>query len=489
MPMRSVHIMSGFLAAALMLTGCARGTPGAIPEPPPSQTQPGQQQPPAASDPGGTANPPKPGSQGPTAGTPSPGQPNPTNPSGTPPTGTSPVTPPPPAAKPKSAEVTVQFRYGDAWRTVTALQSHIPPGAAELRLLFSKPVLQEEVEQALLAAQPAPIRGVMQWADEHTLIWRVAQMPPRIDFLLGEAHDKEGVALPGGLTSLRVGEQPTLVLLDLGNGAESRTAQLPPDILSADLTADGKYLNLTVWKPGATRWDWVTTDRYLALESKDLKAGRVEGFQPRLPANLESWALNPAGTMVAGLRASATQSGARDLVTADVVGARQQVVPGFVTRAPGGGNAGVVWSADGARVGALGRAAANPNLSVFVCLTLADRSVTTLARDVPVPAGTARLAWSAEGRYLLAGPVLVDLETGAQTQLPGSSETARGVWEPGGTRLLYSAEDWGAVMLVDAASGKAQALGDGLAVGWAGPGQAYIVRWSASSTRYIPLGQ
>lgn len=481
MPMRSVHILSGILAAAILLTGCARGTPGANPGPPPSQAQPDHQKPPTASDPGSTGNPTNPGTP--------PLQPNATNPSGTPPVGTSPVTTPPSPAKPKPAEVTVQFRYGDAWRTVTALQSHIPPGAAELRLLFSKPVLQDEVEQALLAAQQAPIRGVLQWADEHTLIWRISQMPPRIDFLLGGAHDKDGVALPGGLTSLRVGEQPALVLVDLAGGAETRTAQLPPDILSADLTADGKHLNLTVWKPGATRWDWVTTDRYLELESKELENGRMEGFQPRLPANLESWALNPAGTLVAGLRASTAQSGVRDLVTADVLGARQQVTTGFVTRAPGTGTAGVIWSADGAQIGALTRAAANPNLSDFVSLTLADRSVTTPARDLPVPAGAARLAWSDSGRYLLAGPLLVDLETGTQTQLPGAPETARGVWEPGGTRLLYSAEDWGTVMAVDAATGESQTLGAGLVVDWAEPGRAYMVRWTASTSRYIPLGQ
>lgn len=460
MPMRSVHIMSGLLAAAIFLTGCARGTPGAKPEPPPSQAQPSnQQQPPAPSDPSGTP--------------PTSGSPNPT-----------PTAP----ANPKPAEVTVQFRYGDAWRAVTVLQSHIPPGAAELRLLFSKPVRQDEVEQALLAAQPAPIRGVLQWADEYTLIWRITQMPPRIDFLLGEAHDKEGVPLPGGLTSLRVGEQPALVKIDLASGAETRTAQLPPDILSAALTKDGQYLNLTVWKAGATRWDWVTTDRYLTLESKDLKNGRVEGFQPRLPANLESWAINPSGTMVAGLRSSA-QGEARDLVTADVLGARQQVIPGFVTRAPGAGTAGIVWSADGARVGALTRSAANPNLSDLVSLTLADRSVTTLARDLPVPAGTARLAWSEDGRYLLAGHLLVDLETGAQTQLLGAPVSARGVWEPGGTRLLYSAEDWGSMLLVDAATGETQSLGAGMAVGWAEPGQLLLIRWPASTTRYVPLGQ
>ncbi|MDF2627972.1 MAG: hypothetical protein K0R39_1803 [Symbiobacteriaceae bacterium] len=473
--MRLVHIIAGFLAAAMLVTACARPTPGPNPEPP-SSSQAGTQQP-TAPDPA------KSGSQG-SQTTPANSGPS-ASAGGT--TPSSQTTTPPSPAQPKQAEVTVQYRYGDSWRTVTLLSSHLPPGAAELRLLFSKPVRPDEVEQALLAAQPAPIRGVLQWVDEHTLIWRISQMPPRIDFLLGDAHDKEGVSLPGGLTSLRAGEAPALVMVNLADGAETRISPLPPDILSADLTPDGKYLNLTVWKPGATRWDWVTTDRYLTLESQELKNGRVEGQQPRLPANLESWALSPSGHLVAGLRASA-QGGLRDLVTADVVGARQQVAPGFVARAPGAGTAGVVWSADGARVGALAQSPASPDLSDLVTFTLADRSITALARDLPVPAGTARLAWSPDGRHMLAGTVLLNLETGARTQLPGTAETARGMWEPGGARLLYSAEDWGVTMLVDPATGEARELGRGLTVGWTEPGRIYLVRWPSSATRYMPLG-
>ncbi|HYF93134.1 MAG TPA: hypothetical protein VD969_12960 [Symbiobacteriaceae bacterium] len=400
----------------------------------------------------------------------------------------------PAPAKPVPASVTLQYRYGDAWRQVTNVTSHVPAGPAEIRLSFSKPVRREEVEQALMEAQAAPIRGVMRWTDDRTLNWQVAQLPPRVDFLLGEAHDQDGLALPGGIPSLRVGDPPTFVKADAAGGSDSPLAVLPPDIVSAALSTDHKYLNLTVWSPGATRWDWQTTGLYLDLDGGEIRVGRVDGFQPRLPANLESWAASPARNLVAGLRLSAqpeaARRGERDLVLSDVLGARQQVQTGFVVRAGIAGNAaGVVWSADGARIAALTDSASGPGRSDVVAMDVADREVGVLIRDVPVSAGIARLAWSTDGRYLLAGPVVIDLSSGQQRVLPGDEASARGIWEPGGARLLYSARDWDAVLVVDAGTGQGKSLGPGLLIDWATPGQAYIIRWSAAGTRYLPPGQ
>lgn len=410
-----------------------------------------------------------------------------------PPPGPSSGTTAPPPKPQAPASVSLQYRYGDSWRRITTLNSHVQPGPAELQLAFSKPVKREEVERALMEAQPAPIRGVMQWSDDRTLYWRVVQLPPRVDFLLGEAHDQDGLPLPGGVPSLRVGDPPAFVRVDVSTSADAPLASLPPDIVSAALSGDRKYLNLTIWAPGATRWDWQTRDVYFTLDSGEFKSGRVEGFQPRLPANLESWAPSPARNLIAGLRLSAqpeaARRGERDLVLTDVLGARQQVQPGFVTRAGTTGTAGVVWSADGARIAALTDSAAGPGRSDVAVMEVADRQVGVLVRDIPVPAGVARLAWSPDGRYLLVGSVLVDLQKGGQRQLPGDAALARGVWEPGGARLLYSVKDWDVVLVVDPASGEIKPLGAGLLVDWAAPGQAFVVRWSAANTRYLPPGQ
>jgi len=399
---------------------------------------------------------------------------------------TAPAKPPtkPPATP---ATVAVHYRYGDAWRPVTALSSHVPPGSAELRLTFSKAVRREEVERVLTESQMSPIRGNMQWADDRTLYWQVSQLPRRIDFLLGEAHDQDGLPLPGGISPLRTGEPPALVSVDLSTAADRPLTNVPPDIVSAALSPDRKFLNLKVWAPGSTPWDWQTLDVHTALENPAFKSGVVEGLQPRLPANLESWVLNPGGNMVAGLRVA--NRGERDLILSDVRGARQQVTPAFVTRPGNAGSTGVVWSADGARVAALTQSAAGADRSDMVAMDVAERTVSTLARDLPVMAGTARLAWSPDGRYVLVGSIVVDLQTGSQRALPGDAATARGVWEPGGGRLLYGSQDWGAVFVADAATGGSQPLGQGLIVDWAGPGRVYVVRWPASGTRYFPPGQ
>jgi hypothetical protein len=157
------------------------------------------------------------------------------------------------------ATVEVDVLYGDTWRPLTVLDSHVTPGAGTIRIRFSKPVRLAEVEQALLAAQAAPVRGALQWEDDRTVHWQIARLPDRIDFLLGGAHDQDGLPLPGGIPSLRVGEPATLVELDLSGGVARSVAVLPPDIIRAALSADGKDLNLTAWSPGTTRWDWRIT--------------------------------------------------------------------------------------------------------------------------------------------------------------------------------------------------------------------------------------
>ncbi|MFZ5826475.1 MAG: hypothetical protein ACOY94_19455, partial [Bacillota bacterium] len=81
------------------------------------------------------------------------------------------------------ATVTVDQRFGHGWRPITVLDAYSTPGPSAVRLNFSKPVRREEVEQALLAAQSVPIRGLMEWTDDKTLTWQIAELPPRLDFL------------------------------------------------------------------------------------------------------------------------------------------------------------------------------------------------------------------------------------------------------------------------------------------------------------------
>ncbi|MFZ5816987.1 MAG: hypothetical protein ACOY93_17125 [Bacillota bacterium] len=391
------------------------------------------------------------------------------------------------------ATVTIDQRFGHGWRPITVLDAYTTPGPSAVRLNFSKPVRREEVEQALLAAQSVPIRGLMEWADDKTLTWQIAELPPRLDFLLGGAHDADGLPLPGGIPSLRLGDPPILVEVDLANPADLVRGTLPPDIITAQVASTRKAVNLIAWTPGTTRWDWQTVDVYFDLEQKQLKRGRVEAAQPRLPPDVEHGVISPNGALVAGLRSKGqtAESFDADLVVLDIRGGRSQTFPGVIGRFRGEGQVDLTthlaWSPDSAQVAALSYAG-NPRSAELVVVNLASRQRTVLVPDLPVRSDGTHLAWSTDGRFLLAGHLLIDLQTRAVTPLPGDS-TARGFWEPAGRRLLYSPADWKQLFIVDPVQGEVKPLGDGLIVGWSAPGRVMVVRWPGSDTRYLPPGQ
>lgn len=393
------------------------------------------------------------------------------------------------------ATVTAEYRFEQQWRPISRLDSHVEPGAAELRLRFSKPVRQVEVEQALTAAQASPVRGLMQWEDDRTLLWQIVALPPRLDFFLGGAHDQDGMELPGGIPSLRTGTAPMLITTDITKLSGDRELTLiPPDVQSAALTADRAFLNLVSWIPGVTPWDWQATDLYVDLKTGTLKPGRVEGTQPRLSGELQAWVVNPGGTLVAGLRPAsqtgAAQSGLKDLVIRDLRGGREQIVRAFATQVAAPEDAiYLVWSPDGARVALLTDSDPPGPGAAIVALELATGERTVLASGLPLRAAGAPLVWSQDGRYVLAGNVLADLMADSARVLPGEPTEVRGAFEPQGTRLLYSFKDWEQVAVIAPATGEQTPLGTGLMVGWAERDRAYLIRWGASDTRYSPPGQ
>lgn len=394
-----------------------------------------------------------------------------------------PVSPAEPAVPeaPIPAEVLVEQRDGQGWRPVTALDAFASPGPGALRLRFSKPVRTEEVEQALLAAQAAPVRGLMEWSDEKTLIWQVAELPPRIDFLLGGAHDVDGLPLPGGIPSLRVGEPPTLVEVDVSSGAERPLGILPPDIVTASLVPGERAVNLIAWTPGTTRWDWQTEGFHFDLEQGELKRGRLAGGQPRLPLGVEQWVVSPGGSLVAGVRPG--EGGRADLVIAEVQGGRHKTFPAIPGR-----NVRLAWSPDERHVAALGSDGPGETSRLAVIDAVTGEQTATLA-DLPVRAGESALSWSGDGRFLLAGHLLVEVETLAFRPLSGAAPGAQGAWEPAASRLAYQAEEWGPVALIEPQKGTAEPLGDGMLVGWPEPGKLLIIRWPSSASRYLPPGQ
>lgn len=402
--------------------------------------------------------------------------------------------PEPIGAAPQATTVAVEQREGAGWRPLSVLDASTPPGPSELRFHFSKPVRKEEVEQALTATQPSPVRGRMHWPDDQTLIWQISEMPPRLDLLLGGAHDTDGLPLPGGLPSLRLGPPPTLVEVDPVTGQEEPVATLPADIISASKTAGGKHINVMAWTPGTTPWDWRTTDVHVNLENGRLEPGRVEGPQPRVAATLEAWMLNPLGTSVAGLRMDTERPVSpqpADLVVADVRGNRQSVFADFITRFftanPVDFSVHLAWSGDGVKVAALSHTG-TPTKADLVTLDIRSGERTVLMSNLPVTAWGTRLAWSPDNRYILAGNLLIDLNSSSHKRLAGHANHASGVWDGDGHRLLYSAGEWEQAFLMDPSADKVIELGAGYVVGWSKAGRPYLIRWPASSTRYLPPG-
>lgn len=391
----------------------------------------------------------------------------------------------------KAAQVLVDLRFLDEWRPVTIMNSYSSPGSGEIRISFSKPVIRAEVEKALRSAQAAPVRGQMYWLDDQTLIWQVAVLPLRLDFLLGGAHDQDGLPLPGGVPSVRAGSPPVLVEVNLSDPVDLVRAALPPDIISAVLTGSQEHINLTAWSPGTTRWDWRTVDFSISTKEWKLKNGHVSGVQPRLPGNLQFWRLNPQGTTVGGLRPRSDTEGI-DLLFMDLRGGRQQVVPNFIRRSsiPGTPDATsyLAWSTDGGEIAAL-TPSRDPAQSDLIIFKVADGHSALEMAGLPVAAQGSRVEWSQSGRFILVGNLLIDLETKQTQGLPGRPNEARGTWEPGGgARLLYQESEWGPIWVINPLAGPPVPFGTGIVVDWIAPDRVYLVRWPSSQGRYVPPG-
>lgn len=394
-------------------------------------------------------------------------------------------------ARAAAAQVWIDLRFRDEWIPVTILSSYSAPGSGEVRITFSKPVDRSEVEKALRGAQSAPVRGQMYWVDDLTLIWQVAALPSRLDFLLGGAHDQDGLPLPGGVPSVRVGSPPVLVEVNLADPVDLIRATLPPDVISAGLVSGQGHINLTAWSPGTTRWDWGTVDFSLNTQDWTLKSGHVAGVQPRLPGDLQFWRMNPQGTMVAGLRPR-PGNGGTDLVLMDLRAGRQQVLPGFLGRSPTGSAADatpyLAWSADGSQIAAL-TPSDDPAQADLIILGVADGRRAPALRALAVPAQGSRVEWSASSRFILAGNLLIDLESKQSMGLPGLPNEVRGTWEPGGSgRLLYQESEWGTLWILDPLTGTPTPLGTGMIVDWTAPERVYVVRWPSSQGGYVPPG-
>jgi hypothetical protein len=209
---------------------------------------------------------------------------------------------------------------------------------------------------------------------------------------------------------------------------------------------------------------------------------------------LENWVISPSNTLVAGLRSrgNSIESDKADLVIMDMRGGRSKNIPGVIGRFRGVDQVDLTthlaWSPDSLQVAALSFAGDRERSDLLVIEAETGKS-TVLVPNLPVRSDGTRLTWSNDGRWLLAGNLLIERETQAVVELMGAPHQASGAWEPGGTRLLYSPKDWGPIQIIDPDKAETKYLGDGMIIGWTGLDKVLLVRWPGSDTRYLPPGQ
>lgn len=405
---------------------------------------------------------------------------------------------PKPMVQVAAATVNVELRFGDTWMPVSPLSSFISEGGGEVRLTFSKPVTALEVESALNEMQHSPVRGRILWEDDRTLIWQIAAFPQRLDFLLDGARDLDGLPLPNGIPSILTGDPPQLVELDVLSPNDLNRVVLPPDIESASLSDDGQVVNFHSWRPGVNQWDWTLVPQHLDRTSWRIGSGLIEGAQPRFAVGMEDWTISPDRLLVAGFQmeesAKATGDPSRvNLLVTDLRGGRQSISSGFFTRLQELQGARSLfhlsWSPDSRQVVALSHRQGDSAKSDLVVYDVPTGVRSVLVADLPVPAHSVRLSWSSDGNSLLVGNRVINLVTKQTQLLDGNPELSRGIWEPAGTRLLYTLEDWGEVMIVQSGSLDTIPIGRGLMVDWTGPGRVALIRWPRSDVRYLPPGR
>lgn len=427
----------------------------------------------------------------------------------------------------------LDVRDGTGWRAFEA-GDVVPDGPVTLRLRFNKPMDRQSVEERIQAppywTDNPPLPPKVEWADDQTVLLRYADPPPVIEVRLTGAHDRHGLFVGGTLPAVHVGSAPYLAVLDPAGGGERRLAGLMPEIVAARPSPDGRQLLFTAWRrvlgnQDPTQHTWMME---LTEGRKDGLDGRgwrwlADGRLLRLQTYRDRWDIaDPDGRVVAGAAlpefrsAAALPAGDRiallrrregseegggfrvphDLLILDVKTGKQTLFPDFVrVYSPPTewiAVADLAWSPDGRRLAALSDGPDGATALVMADLE-SDRVEVVAAEIAGLRHGTTHsFSWSPDGRYLAAGPFILDAATARPErrfevdESIGFDPTLPALWSPDGTWLLYNAEPWGEVLVMDVDTGGTRSLGRGLAAGWTPDGRALVIRWAGATERYVP---
>ncbi|HLN64484.1 MAG TPA: hypothetical protein VK464_23425 [Symbiobacteriaceae bacterium] len=327
---------------------------------------------------------------------------------------------------------------------------------------------------------------------------------------------------------------PYLERVNVTNGSHERLMAMPPEIIDAIPSPEGRHLALTGWEKRADRHDgwWPTRLQLVDLANRQIlpvtmEAGHVAWRPGGILVNLGiglwgekpgwlSWnlqasgqpvehrggptrfaRLSPDGRFAAYIASRADEAGSTNemvplaLVIHDLESGKEHRVDGFSHGISWGKDGDwsqwVAWSPDGRQLATLDPVSERGRRTDLVVYDLSTKERRVVRENTGIPPWGARLYWSPDGKWLLATggmyeSAVIPLDGGAPVKLAGGGRNLA-FWDATGSRLL-NGTDWVNVYVYWPATGKQLDLGPGLPAGWDGY-WAYIIRWPGSDKRYI----
>ncbi|HYG59703.1 MAG TPA: hypothetical protein VD902_16685, partial [Symbiobacteriaceae bacterium] len=375
----------------------------------------------------------------------------------------------------------------------------LPPGPITLDFAFDQPMNPASLAKATLSMWgKEPVAGKAEWLAPDHARWNIPDLPYGLHLYTENFVGENGLPLQEGptLTIRSTAGFPYLERIRSWDGKAERVADLPPDILEAELAPDASRLALQ------TQDDWQvvqvvdlksrTTTR-LDVRPQELRwapngdmlsfgtgpwaqdpgwarwspaTGKVERFEQ---GALYNAVLSPDGRQAAFLRwgpggVDFDKAYPSDLVLYDLQTRQEQVLASafshyFYFGKEGDFRQWVAWSPDGKQMAALDPTARGVGADL-VLFDLSTRQRTVLRKGLNVRAFGTRVAWSPDGSLIAAGSLVIPL--GANNPVVQMHEWSdQGFWSPDSQQILSSEGWYGAVYVYDLALGKRAEFGSG----------------------------
>lgn len=348
-------------------------------------------------------------------------------------------------------EATVAIRQGNGpWEPLDPDRIY-KDVETEVQVRFSRPVFP--TGGVMPERQSAPGAAV-EWETDQRLLLRLPDPPPSLHLSLDGAKDSEGFPVTIRIPTILFGPAPLL----MAGSSPVDGITLPPSIDMARMAPKGDALLL----------DWVDGRRELRRDRLDLRTGARSGWSEE-PEEAPAAYLEPGRWVYAG---PDSHYETRLILT------RPQPIQSAPLRSFFPPDTSVQLSPDGRR--AVFWLSVDRQTGHFYLADTATGAVSRL--ELPDSETAWPRLWSPDSRYIILGSSLVDAATGRllHTLEEGAVDPR---FSPDGSQILYNREAWGEVAVLPIATGQAETLGTGLAVGWDSQGRPLWIDWPLAPHR------